>query len=373
MARTGNAEITITDINDGTDPITAFMSNPNHTFAASSAGVVSNISNFSSTLNVFVGSIAATQDASLASARTFRIVSAVYKAGTTSTGWQTPSLASDTITIASIAATAIDSVVITVSYEVRNATSTIPISGSVEVSLSVVREGTGGAVIEMIANKNIFTADSAGTTDTPQDGVEITIFSQGQTGNYEYFISENGGNFVQTTNTDLDGEGRIARFDTDTSGNINMAGNLPTSGTVRVLFNTDNIGTNDSMTLRVNGSNGGTDTVSVFKVRQGVSGDAALLISVTSSDGTTFKNTAGDAKTLTANVTDASTGVAPSGTISYSWTRANGADVRVTSSSDRTVVPSGGVVASGTAFSTIVVGPEDVTNQERFGVSVTVT
>ena len=96
----------------------------------------------------------------------------------------------------------------------------------------------------------------------------------------------------------------------------------------------------------------------------------ALLI--TSSDGVVFKNNAGTAKTLTANVTDADTGVAPTTSITYTWTRAAGAGVRVTSSTDRTVIATGGVLASGTGFPNIVVGAEDVLTQERFAVSVSV-
>ena len=42
----------------------------------------------------------------------------------------------------------------------------------------------------------------------------------------------------------------------------------------------------------------------------------------------------------------------------------------MTSSTDRTVVASGGVEASGTAFSTIIVGEEDVDTSEVFTCTV---
>ena len=110
----------------------------------------------------------------------------------------------------------------------------------------------------------------------------------------------------------------------------------------------------------------------MFKVQEGAAGTGAIIVSVTSNNGTVFKNSAGTAKTLTANVTDVDTGVAPSTSITYTWTRAAGVTVLVTSQADRTVVSTGGVQATGTGFPDIIVGPEDVTTQERFGVSVSV-
>ena len=111
-------------------------------------------------------------------------------------------------------------------------------------------------------------------------------------------------------------------------------------------------------------------------MQQGTAGDAAILVDVTtdSPDGTVFRNATGDPKTTIANVIDAGTGTLPTTTITYSWTYPDGSQVRVVSSSDFSVVQTGGVLADGTGANTdrIVVGPEDVTGAGSFLCNVTV-
>ena len=365
MARQARNEITITDVNDGTNPITGFMSNANHTFVANTAGTVSAVASFSSTLNVFVGSVQATYVASIGTtANTFTITGVSYVG--TPMGWGTPARSNDTITIPSIAQSHATEAVIRVTYSVRTPTTTLT-GLTVDISLSIVTEGAGGAVVQLTPNRQTFTADPSGTADSGQGAVEIGVAVQGNVGNLTVQVSQNGGAYVTRTSTNA-GQGHIAGFDTDETGAF-QTGTIPTSF-ARLQITSANLGTNDSMAIRVVGASAGTDTVNVFKVRQGTPGEDAIIVSLTSSDGTVFRNAAGNAKVLTATVTDAGTGMTPTGTLTYTWTRANGTPVRVTSATDRTVVSSGGVLASGTAFTTITVGPEDVTGQERFGVFV---
>ena len=374
MARVASNEITITDISDGTNPITAFTTNANHTFAAAANGTVSNVAGFTSTLIVFVGQTQASYVATIGSTpETFSITNIAYVGS--STGWGTPSNASGTITIPSVSATAAISVTLRLTFSVVPTSTTTPVTGlTQDITLSIVKEGAGGQVIEIVPSSQTFFANSAGTLNASQPNIILGIESQGTTGNITLATSINGAAFTTQTTTST-AQGGISFYDADTSGTVETTGTFPVTqnGIARLAIAQTNLGnTGNTLTVKVTGATGGSDALTVFKVQEGAAGTGAIIVSVTSSDGTVFKNSAGTAKTLTANVTDVDTGVAPSTSITYTWTRANGAAVRVTSISDRTVISTGGVLASGTGFPNIIVGPEDVTTQERFGVSVSV-
>ena len=374
MARVASNEITITDISDGTNPITAFTTNANHTFAAAANGTVSNVAGFTSTLIVFVGQTQASYVSTIGSTPdTFSITSVAYVGS--STGWGTPSNASGTITIPSISATAAISVTLRLTFSVVPTSTTTPVTGlTQDITLSVVKEGAGGQVIEIVPSSQTFFANSSGTLNASQTNIILGIESQGTTGNITLATSINGGAFTTQTATST-AQGGIAFYDADTSGTVSTTGTFPVTqnGIARLAIAQTNLGnTGNTLTVKVTGATGGSDALTVFKVQEGAAGTGAVIVSVTSSDGVVFKNNAGTAKTLTANVTDADTGVAPTTSITYTWTRAAGAGVRVTSSTDRTVIATGGVLASGTGFPNIVVGAEDVLTQERFAVSVSV-
>ena len=374
MARVASNEITITDISDGTNPITAFTTNANHTFAAAANGTVSNVAGFTSTLVVFVGQTQASYVSTIGSTpNTFSITNVAYVGS--STGWGTPSNASGTITIPSISATAAISVTLRLTFSVVPTSTTTPVTGlTQDVTLSVVKEGAGGQVIEIVPSSQTFFANSSGTLNASQPNIILGIESQGTTGNITLATSLNGASFITQTATSS-AQGGISFYDADTSGDVSTTGTFPVTqnGIARLAISQTNLGnTGNTLTVKVTGATGGSDALTVFKVQEGAAGTGAIIVAVTSSDGVVFKNNAGTAKTLTALVTDADTGVAPTTSITYTWTRAGGAGVRVTSQTDRTVISTGGVLASGTGFPNIVVGPEDVTTQERFGVSVSV-
>ena len=56
MAFTVTGIATVSDVRDGVSPPTIYLTNENHTFVASSAGVVADLSGFSTSAQVFVGS-----------------------------------------------------------------------------------------------------------------------------------------------------------------------------------------------------------------------------------------------------------------------------------------------------------------------------
>tara|TARA_R110002074_G_scaffold690_5_gene3791 strand:- start:847 stop:1995 length:1149 start_codon:yes stop_codon:yes gene_type:complete len=379
MARVASNEITITDISDGTNPIIAFTTNANHTFAASANGTVSNIIGFSSTLVVFVGQTQASYVSTIGSTpNTFSITAMDYVDTTgviSPTGWGTPSNNNGTVTIQSISATAALSTTLRLTFSVVPTSTTTPVTGlTQDITLSVVKEGAGGQVFQITPSSQTFFANSSGTLNASQPNSILGIESQGTTGNITLATSINGAAFITQTATST-AQGGIAFYDADTSGTVSTTGTFPVTqnGIARLAIAQTNLGnTGSTLTVKITGATGGSDAITIFKVEEGAPGTGAIIVSVTSSDGVVFKNSAGTVKTLTANVIDVDTGAAPTTVITYTWTRAALAQVHVTSQTDRTVIASGGVVASGTGFPDIKVGAEDVLTQERFGASVSV-
>ena len=145
-----------------------------------------------------------------------------------------------------------------------------------------------------------------------------------------------------------------------------------------MAISSGNLGTSNTLTVRINGGTGGVDTISIFKVREGAEGNAAIIVTVESDNGTIFKNSAGANKVLTAFVFDAEDGSRITNNVSYHWTRSGSGsvspgDVRVTSDTDRTVVPTSGVIANGPEYPTITLDAGDVTSNEQFTCEVVVS
>ena len=374
MARQAQSQISIIDVNDGINPIVAFATNENHTFSAGETGAVTS-TGFESDIMVFVGQTAAAYQTSgtLSGNNQFIITSAAYEG--TSTGWATPTNTNGRITVGSISASAVSNVVLRVTVSVRNDRGTDLTGINVDITLSFVRNGAGGSVIELNGTGQAFRANSAGTvinSATTNPDIIVGLGTQGTTGNITYEISENGGSFSAQTNTGT-GMGQIAAYDADDSGSVTATGMLPTAqnGAARLLITRANFGTNRTMALRVTGASGGQDTITFFRVDQGNPGNDSLIVAISSNNTNVFRNAAGTAKTLTAIVIDSGTGATPTGTITYTWTRSGSGSVaagtvRVTSQTNRTVVASGGVLASAGTFPTIIVGPEDVDTEESF-------
>ena len=374
MARQARSQLSIVDINDGTNPIVAFATNENHTFSASELGVVTNVAGFSSEIRVFVGqnttTYAGTMNSDFTGNNQFIITALAYTG--TSTGWATPTNTNGTITVGSISNTAVANVVLRATITVRNDRGVITAGINVDITLGVVRNGAGGQIIELASTGQAFRANAGGTVidnATTNPDVEITIDTQGSIGNVTYAISQNGGAFATRTATGA-GQGQIGGYDADSTDPF-LTGTIPATGVTRLNITRANFGNNRTMALRLTGSNGGQDTITFFRVDQGETGEDAIIVAITSNEGTIFRNAAGTAKTLTATVIDAGTGAAPTTTVTYTWNRTGSGSVaagvvRVTSQTNRTVVSSGGVLAQDGNFPSIIVGPEDVDTQEAF-------
>ena len=379
MSRIARGAVTIVDINDGSNPISAVLTNQNHTFPANENGVVTAATRqlFSTGAIVYIGNTLATLSTSSTLANnTYRIkpvgTSTADTRVTSGTGW-TIAVDSNTglLTVTAIPSTNVTSCTVAVVVEYKDPTQNN--NGTIELTLTLARvnEGAGGSVINLSATSQAFFADFGGTfLPSGNSDIIIGIDTGGSPGAQSYEVSLNGNPFTAVTSAS-DTEGGIKGFDEDLTGDFTLTGTINTTSD-RLLISKDNMGTNDTYTIKVSGANGGVDVVTIMKVREGDKGAAAIIVNlVSSTGGTVFKNNSGTAKEITVEVRDAKDGTDLVPT-NYVWLK-NGAQVNVTSATNRTVVSTGGEAASGAAYPSIIIGPEDVTDNSTAEFSCIVT
>lgn len=371
MARVSSSEITLIDVTDGTNPINAYLTNENHSFSQTETGTVNNVAGFSTKLIVYEGLTPLTYDAdnSLVSGE-YRITSAAYVE--TATNWGTPSInhSNATVTIPSIGSITEKQVTLRITFSYKNTLGSTVTGLTKDCTLTVIQQGAGGLVIDLTASNQIFTADSAGVLTASQSDIIISVATQGSVGNYSYSTSLNGAAFVSKTAT-ADTAGNISGFDNDDTG-TKLTGSLPTSNLARLFISQGNLGdANNTLTVKLAGATGGVDFVTIYKAKQGVTGTAALIVVIESSDGTVFKNNTGTAKTLTCKVYDMATGTQITSGVTYTWTRSSGT-LYVDNTTNRNVQATAGVALTAGNYPTIVVEAEDVNTSEKFACSVSV-
>ena len=277
MARTASGNITLIDVTDGIDPITAFFTNENHTFTATETGVVGDRTGFSSELTAFVGQTPSIYVASFSGNNQHTITNLAYVGSPT--GWGTITNNSGVISISSITDSATANVVVRVTFSVRNSIGSTITDLTQDITLSIVRQGAGGQAVALTATHQAFFADATETVidnNATNPDVIITIDTAGQTGALAYAVSQNGGNFAARTSTGT-GQGQIAAYDNDSSGDVVNTGTIPTtqSAVTRLRVTRANFGTNRTMAIQVQGASGGLDVITIFRVRQGDSGTNA--------------------------------------------------------------------------------------------------
>ena len=382
MSRIARGAVTIVDINDGSNPISAVLTNQNHTFPANESGTVTAATRqlFSTGAIVYIGKTLATlsTDGTLAN-NEYRIkpvgTENIDTRITSGVGW-TIAVDANTglLTVTAIPTTNVNTCTAAVVIEYKDPAQNT--NGTIELTLTLARvnEGAGGSVINLSATSQTFFADFGGTFFTGEGvnpDIIMVVDTGGSPGAQTYEVSQNGNPFTAVT-TASNTEGGIKGFDGDLSGEFTETGTISTTAD-RLLISKDNLGTNDTLTVKVSGANGGVDVVTIMKVREGDKGAAAINVSIASSTGgTVFKNNSGTAKELSVSVTDSKDGTSLTPT-SYQWFK-NGVQVNVTSATNRTVVQTGGEAANGAAYPTITVGPQDVTDSsaEEFSCIVTV-
>lgn len=375
MARSATGAITLTDVADGGSPISAVLSNENHSFAAAaSTGAVSTSEKdeFASLPQVFIGTTTGTYKNTTVTTSSADVNK--FSLGTltsSSAGWSlSKSSATGELTMNALpTGTSNKSTTMTVPITVNDGSSNLK-TVTLNLTLNKAIEGIGGAIIILTANKQYFQYD-ADTNLAPsvQGDITIDVDTQGLVGTLTPYISVDGGSWgTLSQGTGADQAKTIA------------------AGTTSITISSANFSDSNTIAVKVTGATGGSDTLSVVRVRDGIQGASALVVDLLSNDGNIFKNNAGADKTITAQVLDMKTGsfLTHVGTgsgqlqVNYDWQRSDaggtGADVQVTSGT-RDVVASGGISADGDGNNTIVVGPVDVLDNSstQFKCIVTVT
>ena len=381
MARIAVGAITIADIADGGSPIAAFLTNENHTFAASTNGDITSVelAVFTTLVNIYLGTTAGTfKSTAVTSAGADANKFSIGTITSSASGWATATNASTgaiTLTASPTGASNLGTT-LTVPVTVNDTSITLK-NVTLIISLSKQIAGAGGQIVQMTANKQHFQYDEfAVLSPAGQNNITLTMTTQGATGALTAQKSIDGGTY--TTLAVGAGSGFASAIDID---GLNANDNI--------VITPANFGTANTMTVRVSGANDGSDSVSLVRIRDGVSGKSSLFVAVSSSDGTLFKNNSGTAKTITCEIWDQLDGsaVVHVGTsptqrsVHFNWQRVDAggtsADVFVASSTSRQVSTAGGsaVTADGYGKSTLIIGPEDISDNSstQFSCEVTVT
>jgi len=376
--RTATAAITLTDLKDGQDSVTAFLTNENHTFVANDAGTVhqGTIDDFSSFVKVFVGGTEQTYEAGDTPQ------SGKFGIGTlssSSAGWEFTVSSSGEIEADAIGVANYNVVTVPVYYN----TGTVK-SFTLQLTVNRVQDGAGGTVINLTPSSQMFSADADGNMLESQSNSDLTMDITGNPGALDYETSMDGAAFVPQTSTS-NSPGGIAGYDTDGTGTYST-GTIPNtlSSGARLLIKKENLGSNvATLTVRVSGAAAGKDAVTFAKVRAGA---GAVYVNVVPSNGI-FRNNSGDDITAVATVYDANTGheMVDMGEgnlprVEYDWEYLDGSQVyynqstKVISTNQDGVPTQSGTAAQGYGVNQLVIGPSNIPDTgEPVSITCTVT
>ena len=397
MARIARGAVTITDIADGSSPVSAVLTNQNHTFPALSTGNPTDIAGFSSEVLLYTGAIQSTfigYNASQVNTTgipqgRFTIVPVGTTDGETrrksgsahwipvvnnTTGVVTASFNSGAA--GEYTTSAVFEIVVKYNvFNINTGTSTIA-TVKLDATISVVKEGIGGVVVSLSPSSQVFYATNTGVMKDSQDPVVVDLVTYGTTGNISVFTSLDNGNFIEQgvsgNLVSATTAGALGGWDTNDTAPFEATTTINKATITRLVFYPANIGTsNNSLSIKVTGSNGGSDTIALVKVRDGLAAISVVIES--STNGFVFKNNqTGNPKTLTARVYDMADGSEITSGVTYNWTRDGGAQVKINNTSARLVQDSSGVNAT---TQTIVIDADDIANNsaELFSCEVNVT
>lgn len=311
MTRTAVGAVSITDIKDGIHPISMVLSNQSHTFAADTAGTVTSgeRGKFSCEIFAYIGDTRATYDSAATPANNTYKVTVVNSSGWAHTKTTT---SNQLIITASTVPGGVTnkSGTFSVTVEIKNYLGNITTIDAV-ISLAKAVEGTNGAIVELTPSRQTFQFDENGSST---DGdIVIPVRAAGNVGSLSAYYATNGNNTwtalaIGTT------ANKAKTIDIDGSG-----------GNDQIVISKANFGTNDVMSIKVEGLVGGADVVSIMRIQDGNTGAAAIIVNIKSNNnGFVFKNNAGATKTLTAYVFDMADGSEITTGLTYQWEK-NGA------------------------------------------------
>jgi len=319
-SRIATGAITLLDVADGNNPLAITLGNQSHIFAADTFGKISvserNV--FRSEVFAFVGSTRATYDATAVPANnTYKITGISETAG-----WQAVNTPTNVGTGGNQAVITCNGTpentsnrtgTVDLSIDVKNSVGNVT-SVVLTITWSVMIEGAGGSAVWLTPSRLTFQFDETGT-DTTDGSITIDVATAGNLGGLEAKYLLNGTSNWDTAPELIQG------------GAANKASAIDINGigdNDKIVITAANFGTADIFSIRVKGDAGGSDTISIIKIKNGKTGRSSLFVSITSNkDGFAFKNNNGEgtAKTLTAKVFDMVDGaeITTASRLAYRW------------------------------------------------------
>lgn len=401
MAKIGTGAISITDVKDGIQPIVMQLSNEAHAFVADQNGNISaeELASFVCDTTLWIGDVEATYSESVVidattaktNKNTYNIkitdsnASWVSKKSIYSPGAGKPNKCRITmLTIPGTTLPASKSNAIKVEVTASNSIGRI-VTGELTISLFKGIQGVDGVAIRLEPSRLYFMADGDNKLVEGQGNIVIKPKVIGNVGSVmNVKLSKDGGVWYDyngqaigpngTTDIDADGFKDYAPVDANKDGFYDYD----------IIITPEMFGTADILTVFVKGSANehASDTLSIARVKKGSAGEAALSVFVNSSaNGTIFKNGALDShrKTLTAEIYDMADGSeiinGQNGyTVVYTWMKDSApcyvdAGNNVINAGDVGAVP-----ATGSKYSYIIIGSEDIVDggSSQFTVNVNV-
>ncbi len=401
MAKIGTGAISITDVKDGIQPIVMQLSNEAHAFVADQNGNISaeELASFVCDTTLWIGDVEATYSESVViDATTAKTNKNTYniKITDSNASWvsqkaiHTPAgggAKKCRITMRTIPGTTLPaskSNMIQVEVTASNSIGRI-VTGQLTISQFKGIQGVDGVAIRLEPSRLYFMADGNNALVEGQGDIIIKPKVIGNVGSVmNVKLSKDGGVWYDY-NGQAFGPNGVA--DTDADGFKDYA---PTDNNkdgfhdYNIVITPAMFGTCDILTVFVKGSANehASDTLSIARVKKGSAGEAALSVFVNSSaNGTIFKNGALDShrKTLTAEIYDMADGSeivnGQNGyTVVYTWMKDSApcyvdAGNNVIKAGDVGAVP-----ATGSKYSYIIIGSEDVDDGKsaQFTVNVNV-
>jgi hypothetical protein len=313
--RVATGAITILDITDGVNPLSVTLGNQSHTFAANTFGVVSSaeLATFSSDVFVYVGATRATYDNTAnPEVNTYKITDMDATSGWGSVN--TPAGGQAVITCSTTPGNTTNKTgTVVLSIDITNSVGS---STSVEVTItwSVMIEGAGGSAIWITPSRLTFQYDETGTTTTDND-IILGLTYAGNLGALSAEYARNGSNVWHTL---------VQGTTANKAKTLDLSS--PHAGD-QIVISSANFGESDIFSVRITGVNGARDTISIIKIKDGLTGKASLFVTIASNkNGFSFRNNfsgngaTSTAKTLTASVFDMADGAAvQESKIAYVW------------------------------------------------------
>jgi len=312
MAFTVTGVTTISDVRDGVSPPTIYLTNENHTFVADASAAVSDLSGFSTSVQVFVGTTEYN-----------------YEAGSGQTTGQNFRIGTPTVTPTSANITVSTSSMGVITVSDANTSSTGFVDGNpvneFTVSVPITVGGFGTTTINRLIS---FSKSIGGTAPIVRVESNTQTVEYDQTGSISrtanIVVTANEINFTSTAAVTWEYRaGATGAYSALSGTGITLNTTDPETATITpAAFNTL-LSTQRTITIRAR--RGGTitnpelyDQITIARVNDG---EAAITVVITTTSGSNILKSETDSVTIRADVYQAGTLLTPQADWNYTWSK----------------------------------------------------